>query len=256
MERLSEAARLHSGLVAAFRGFASSMEGASIEDEGEYLVLSAPTVPLPQANGVWAEDDGGATVADLADRVAAVEARGLPFWLQTRQGRHPLVEAEAERLGLRVVEQLPGMVVTPAELSDVPVRRIEIATVKDEQQLALAHSVAEAGFEVPEGMFAPFYEPSLLTVSEIFFYLGFVAGEPASTAVGYTAPDTVGIFNVATPPRYRRRGFGAALTARVALDGIDRGATLAWLQASTDGEPVYRRMGFREVVTYNLLARP
>ena len=33
---------------------------------------------------------------------------GYRFWLQTRQGRHALVEAEAERLGLRVVEQVRG----------------------------------------------------------------------------------------------------------------------------------------------------
>lgn len=252
----SEARRLHSGLVAAFTAFVPAMDGSSVEDKGGYLALTFPAVPLPQANGVWAEDDGGATVADLADRVAVLEGRGLPFWLQTRRGRHPLVEAEAERIGLRMVEQVPGMVVTPAELSDLPETGIQIDAVSDEQRLARAHSVAEAGFEIPEGMFAPFYMPALLTIAEICFYLGSVGGEAVSTAIGYRAPNSLGIFNVATPPGYRRRGFGAALTARAAQDGIDRGATLAWLQASTSGEPVYRRMGFRTVETYNLFTRP
>ena len=130
--------------------------------------------------------------------------------------------------------------------------RIEIETVTDEQRLVLAHSVAEAGFEVPEGVFAPFYEPSLLTASEIVCYLGFVAGEPAWIALGYRAPDTVGIFNVATPPRYRRRGLGRRSPRGWPWTALIVAPPSSGLQASTDGEPVYRRMGFREVVTYTL----
>jgi predicted GNAT family acetyltransferase len=61
---------------------------------------------------------------------------------------------------------------------------------------------------------------------------------------------------VATPPEHRGKGYGAAVTARAVLEGFGQGADLAGLQASALGEPVYRRMGFREVLRYLVLSRP
>ena len=80
-------------------------------------------------------------------------------------------------------------------------------------------------------------------------------GEPVSTAIGFVVGETVGIFNVATPPNQRRQGYRAALTERAIRDGFDQGADLAWLQSSHLGEPVYRHIGFRTVGTYNLFTR-
>ncbi len=254
MDRSSEAERLHARLTSAFTALVESLEG-SVETGAGYVFFLCPEAPLPQCNGVWAEDDDDVAVADLADRVEAVEAVGLPFWLQTRQGRHPRVEEQAGRLGLRRFEQVPGMVAAPADLTDLPEAEIQIERVTDESGLAEALAVAEAGFETPTGVLAPFYKATLLELHGLSYYLGFAGGEAVSTAVGYRETDTVGIFNVATPPGNRRRGYGAALTSLAARDGIERGAQLAWLQASQHGEPVYRRMGFRQVETYNLFTR-
>jgi len=55
----------------------------------------------------------------------------------------------------------------------------------------------------------------------------------------------VGLFNVATLPAHRRRGYGAAITERAVRDGLDRGARWAWLQSSTAGYGVYEKLGFR-----------
>ena len=87
-------------------------------------------------------------------------------------------------------------------------------------------------------------------------YVGRVDGRDVSTAVGFTSGDAVGIFNVATPPEHRGRGYGAALTAAAAAEGFAAGAEFAWLQSSALGLPVYRRLGFREVETYVLRSRP
>ncbi len=42
----------------------------------------------------------------------------------------------------------------------------------------------------------------------------------------------------------------AAMTARVAADGVAAGCDVAILQASDMGRPVYERMGYRRVVQY------
>jgi hypothetical protein len=39
-------------------------------------------------------------------------------------------------------------------------------------------------------------------------------------------------------------------------EGFAAGADLAYLQSSVLGESVYRRLGFREVASYELLTRP
>jgi predicted GNAT family acetyltransferase len=105
-------------------------------------------------------------------------------------------------------------------------------------------------------MLAPLYLLEAAAVEGISYYLGRVDGVDVSTSVGYTLGDLVGVFNVATPPEHRGRGYGAALTAEAARQGFAAGAELAWLQASAMGVPVYRRLGFREVEDYLLLTRP
>jgi len=112
------------------------------------------------------------------------------------------------------------------------------------------------GFGVPAALVQPIFQPAVAELPGISVYLAWVEDDPVSTAVSSLGPGGVGIFNVATPPHLRGRGYGAAVTARAAEDGFAAHAELAWLQASPLGEPVYRRMGFRQVDTHLLLTRP
>ena len=69
--------------------------------------------------------------------------------------------------------------------------------------------------------------------------------------------DGVGIFNIATPPGSRRRGYGAAMTARVIADGLSDGGRWAWLQSSPAGYSIYERLGFRTLESWqSWLAMP
>ena len=49
---------------------------------------------------------------------------------------------------------------------------------------------------------------------------------------------------ISTREAFRRRCFGGAMTAALLRAGQAAGASLAVLQASSEGEPVYRRQGF------------
>ena len=61
---------------------------------------------------------------------------------------------------------------------------------------------------------------------------------------------TIGVHSIATVESARRRGYGAAMTARVVADGAAEGCDVAALQASEMGRPIYERQGFRTVVRY------
>ena len=93
------------------------------------------------------------------------------------------------------------------------------------------------------------------TLEGIEYYLARLEEKDVCTAIGYTVDDTVGIFNVATPPEFRRRGYGSIITAYAVQAGFDAGADFAYLQSSAMGESVYRRLGFRHVSTYTVLVR-
>ena len=81
-------------------------------------------------------------------------------------------------------------------------------------------------------------------------YIGRIGGEPCTTGLGAVAEGHVGVFNIATPPAHRNRGFGHAVTARVVANGVRAGARAAYLQASTMGFGVYQRLGFRTAETW------
>ena len=78
-----------------------------------------------------------------------------------------------------------------------------------------------------------------------------VEGESACTGISLVADDWVGVFIVGTVPAYRRRGLGAALTAKLVTDAVARnGVRQALLQSSAMGKRVYESLGFATVETW------
>lgn len=72
-------------------------------------------------------------------------------------------------------------------------------------------------------------------------------GRPVVTGATLRVADAVGVFNVATLPSHRRRGYASAVSARAVLDGLADGARWAFLQSSAAGHGVYEQLGFRTV---------
>ena len=85
--------------------------------------------------------------------------------------------------------------------------------------------------------------------------VGYHGGSPVATAATVTSNGVIGLYNVATAPEHRQRGYGEAIT-RHALDAATRenGVGGIVLQSTSQGLRLYERMGFQpvtRVLVYN-----
>jgi GNAT superfamily N-acetyltransferase len=250
---MDEAQRLHDALCIAAARLAEVMEDARFERRQGYALASFPTFPLPSFNGIWAEDDSAADVLEAG--LAELEDTNIPLGVLSKRNT-PAMAERARELGLIAEVRMPGMIATPVDLNEASTPELEVLRLETADGFAQALAIAAAGFEAPAELLAPIYMLDVTELDGIAVYLARVEGKDVSTAVHFVIDDAVGIFNVATPHEHRGHGYGAAITAHAAQEGFAAGAEFAYLQSSSLGESVYRRLGFREVETYLLLTRP
>lgn len=80
--------------------------------------------------------------------------------------------------------------------------------------------------------------------------VGYFRGKPASCAMAFFGRLVAGIYWVGTIQEARGRGMAEACTRRVTNEALRRGAAFVVLQASKFGQPIYQRMGFKEITRY------
>ena len=230
--------------VRAWELLIGAVPGAWARREGGALgVVSG--VELGGFNGVWgeAQDVDPAAVARLLD---TVRESGMPHCLQLRPGWPPEVDEIARERGLVRVAGEPLMVLEDDRrlAASREVDGLSIRQLSPEEGALHAHVAAGSHVVRAEVPYRKVVSPEVLRTPGLRCYLGEVRGLAVTTALSVTIDDCVGIFSVATLPDHRRRGYGAAVTARAARDGFDAGARWAWLSASDAGYTVYRNMGF------------
>ena len=201
-------------------------------------------VPVPTLNGVWPEkvvlDEE--LVFEVLDQIAR---SGLPYCLQLRPGAPEKLGTLAARRGMVEQEPHPLMVLeNPQHLTEAQgVEHLRIRQLAAEEA-PLHARIAACGFEAPAEVFEQLITPAVLARPGTRCYVGTIEDEVVTTGIGVTLQDFVGIFNIATPPEHRGHGFGAAVTARAASDGLANGASWSYLQSSVAGYNVYKHLGY------------
>lgn len=242
-------------LLNAWETFTAALPAARLERGPGYVVVAYPSFPSAAMNAVWSWGGGAAAVAELASRLAEIEASGVSPGVIVFDGEASELEREARTLGLTERHEIPGMVVTASTFQPADSAELDVVVALEREQCEKALDVAAAGFGFPREWAEELYAPELLAVG-VSLYLGLAAGRPVTTALALRSEESVGIFNVATPAEERGRGYGAAVTSRAAADAFAAGARTAWLQASGMGFGIYKRLGFETVSTAELWVRP
>ena len=202
-------------------------------------------IPSPGLNGIWCSTRDP-DPDELRRLLRELQARGVPHLLELRPGTDDAAVAVAAESDLIPADDMPLMRLDdPAALEPARGAAPKLAIRELEPDDAELHArAAAAGFGENPDHFIRLLPPPVMAADGLRAYVGELDGEIVTTAIGVTLGDYVGVYNVATPAEYRRRGYGAAITARVVDDGLAHGARWAWLQSSPSGYGVYEALGF------------
>ncbi len=229
--------------------------GADVVEDGP-LTCVATGLPIAFFNGAYLSAPTNDPERLVAEAMRFFAERDLPWLLWVRDGVCPAFLDAGRSLGLRDAGGPPAMGLTPIGVTPPPPDglRIEIATTAE--ALGDHASVLRDGFGLPQAVIDRIVQPALLDVADLAVFVGRVDDEPVSCSLLAISGATAGIYNVATPERFRGRGYGEALTWAAVVEGVQRGCSHAVLQASEAGYPIYRRMGFVDLGRYVQLEGP
>jgi ribosomal protein S18 acetylase RimI-like enzyme len=244
----------HESMIEWLRVTAGQVPGSVIRSGGGVTAI-ATGQPMPLFNQVVVEAPSG-TADGMRAAVAAMREVGAPFYIVLRRGPDDPLAPVLDELGVRLEDgALPGMAVHPIPVGEPAPEALpghEIRRVADAAGLADHVRAASDGFEMPAPLVAAVVGEELWLRPGCAVYVGYTDGQPVSTGFSIRTGRTLGIFTIATVPAARRRGYGAAMTARLLADGAAAGCDVAALQASDQGRSVYERLGFRTVIEYDV----
>jgi len=209
-------------------------------------------VDAPYFNSVFVADPA-TRPEDVVAGLDWVEARGLPAMVRVLEGLDPVLRPTVEATGL-TAHPLPLPVMALAPIPAKPQAAppgVEIRAGRSD--LFDDFHVALESDDVIRQVFGP----GVIADADVRLAVAYLDGEPVSCGAAIRSGSTVGLYAVATIERARRRGIGRAVSWAAIEAGREAwGGTIAVLQSSDVGLPVYRSMGFEEVAGYYLYARP
>jgi GNAT superfamily N-acetyltransferase len=250
----------HENWIAYVTGVASCTSSATVTRAGG-VVTVLTGLPMDWFNQVLIEREEATPDGVLAG-VARARERGDDFVVRLREGIDDRFIPTLTRAGLTSAEEetsMPGMVAFPIDHAAIAERAapvLDIRRVTDAAGIDAHRQVMTAGFGSDPAVARGTVCPDLLDRPGCVVYAGYADGAPVVSGLGWRTGRTVGVYSIATIESARRRGYGAAMTARVVADGVVAGCDVAALQASEMGRPIYERLGFRTVVRYAAYVDP
>jgi ribosomal protein S18 acetylase RimI-like enzyme len=243
-------------IVAVFEKLVRTLPGAQLY-AGNELSWTLTKVPFAVFNSIFAARLDAATAGDQIEAVKVrAERNGVPVLWWIASGDTPADLAQRlTQAGFAYAATLPGMSLDLTDLpADAPAAGalddVTIAGVSDDRTARIWCDVFARGFGFPKTIGDEFLPLAIESAGERdAAYRNYVLswrGEAVAAASAMLTGDVAGIYNVATLPHARRRGFGGALTAHAVRNARNRGASVAVLQSSEAGLRVYQALGFRE----------
>lgn len=135
-------------------------------------------------------------------------------------------------------------------------KKLDIKRVSSAAELAHFQEIVEKSYDLPQGAGPYVITERILNLPDVEMFVGYAGTRPACTSMLFKTGPVAGIYWVATLDEFRNQGLGKGITAQALVAGKNRGCTLAGLQASVMGKPVYEKMGFNNPYNYHNFDSP
>jgi len=241
-------------LIEFNRECARATAGGLVHEE-DGLVFFVPGHRFPVGFSGMMRTDGNVSAHDAIARTRAFFApRGHGYTYGLMQHRDADLAAALEADGIGRMSNSPGMAMD-ARLPDAPlpagvtVEKVSGAAAAREFADVTGSAYATMGMP-PKIAHKQFADHRFFEQPHVAAFLARVGGAPAAAAMVIVTHGVAGIYWVGTTPDARGRGLAETCTRIAGNAGFDLGAQVVALQASLMGEPIYRRMGYREITRY------
>jgi ribosomal protein S18 acetylase RimI-like enzyme len=239
----------------SFRLLAVDREGGDVL-ELPGLAISSLGVRFQMFNAAFLRAPANASEVErrLGEAHSHFRSRALPWafwacegWLDQAARRR--LSAICAGLGLRLSSEMPGMVADGLDGATRKAATLEYRRVSSAREMADFRGIGSVCFRVPTDWFQEVFEDSLPEARPDFrCWVGYLNGLPVATAATVPSRGAIGLYNVATDPAFRGRGFAEAITRHVMADATALyGARPLVLQSTSHGLRLYERLGFRAV---------
>jgi hypothetical protein len=159
-----------------------------------------------------------------------------------------------EARGFVKLSDAPGLVLT--DLPDAPQLPdgIELRAVDTPAEQVAFIEVAALGFEtlgLPANVSRKlFSQPTRWARPYVHAELVYDHDRPVACALTLFSHGIAGVYWVSTLPEARGRGHGSLITRSISRHALKRGASCVILQASPLGDPIYRKLGYKQFSRY------
>jgi ribosomal protein S18 acetylase RimI-like enzyme len=228
-------------------------EGARLVEAPGVQGTVVPAAPRRSYPNAVMYDDVAALEAAYDELAAAYDEAGIAAWtVWVPDGD----AAAGELLGSRghVLDATPAAMGRSLDRHERPPKRsLERWTGEGDTQVVARLNEVAYGFTEPGESFAGAF--ATLSDDELFVYVGWAGGEPATCLMTSETGGNCDIEGVATDPRFRGRGLAGELLGHALADAAERGCDATTLVATALGKPVYDRLGYRDLGTLQMWER-
>jgi predicted GNAT family acetyltransferase len=220
----------------------AAADGESWQDGGIFVASSG--IAMRSFNRAYVTSEMSSQSVDRF--VTYMAQRDVPFRVSARDGLDTTVLEQAcfvENGGI------PCLVLDDIAIA-APPTPLEIRPASDETTLGHHVDIVASAFDWSPDELAQVFTPRLLHATGLACFVGYLDGAPVACSQCFVHNGVAGIYYVGTLESQRKRGFGDAMTAHAVRAGAVAGCSMASLQASPMGQPIYQRMGFRRIDYY------
>lgn len=191
----------------------------------------------------------------LENLAARIKNQEIPPYLITLEPEDAKeFYARAEKYGLRQIMRWTGMAILKDEYFTAASGHVppDIIQVRDQESLKDWLHVVNSALYSSNSLVTALLE-KLYLEDPFKLYLGYENGAAVSTSLSFEKSSVAGLYMIATLENHRQKGYGNALTRYAMEKCFQNKCECIILHASTMGEKVYRKIGFKEYCKFGIL---